>query len=178
MKEDSMRNKRNFRKPLYTMGAAMGLALGSFGVAAAATGDTLPADAPAEDTIELQEPSYTGSIQAPAEDESLTEAEEAASLKGLDGIISADVAQAAALKAVPGTAGKVELDNENGSVVYSVEIADSAGAEVDVKVDAGNGAVLDQQANDGDEAAEADDDNVQHENEHEGENDADEGHED
>ena len=177
MKEDSMRNKRNFRKPLYTMGAAMGLALGSFGVAAAATGDTLPADAPAEDTIELQEPSYTGSVTAPAEDESLTETEEAESLKGL-ARITADEAQAAALKAVPGTAGKVELDNENGSVVYSVEIADSAGAEVDVKVDAGNGAVLDQQADDGDEADEADDDNVQHENEHEGENDPDEGHED
>ena len=172
-----MRNERNFRKPLYTMGAALGLALGSFGIAAAATGDTLPADAPAEDTIELQDPSYTGSVLAPAEDESLTEAEEAASLEGL-ATISAGAAEDAATAAVPGAVGKVELDNENGSVVYSVEITDSAGTEVDVKVDAGNGAVLDQQADDGDEADEADDDNVQHENEHEGENDPDEGHED
>lgn len=115
----------------------------------------------------------------PAEDESVTEAEEATQLEGL-AKITAEHASSAASDAVPGDVTKVELDNENGSVVYSVEITDTAGAEVDVKVDAGNGTILDQQADndEADEADEADDDAVQHENEHEGENDADEGHED
>ena len=53
--------------------------------------------------------------------------------------ISSDQAQAAALAANPGaTVVKVELDNENGTLVYSVELSNSS----DVKVDAGNGAIL------------------------------------
>lgn len=44
-------------------------------------------------------------------------------------------------KAAPGQVIKVSLDNENGNVVYSVEIRTSTGI-VDVKVDAGNGTVL------------------------------------
>lgn len=40
-----------------------------------------------------------------------------------------------------GTVNKVELDNENGNVIYSVEITNSK-ETFDVKVDAGNGKVL------------------------------------
>jgi uncharacterized membrane protein YkoI len=53
--------------------------------------------------------------------------------------ITADQARDAALAANPGTtATQVELDNENGCLVYSVELSNGA----DVKVDAGNGQVL------------------------------------
>jgi uncharacterized membrane protein YkoI len=55
--------------------------------------------------------------------------------------ISPDQAKQAALAAVPGTAGKVELENENGNVVYGVEVT-ANGTTTDVKVDAGNGSVL------------------------------------
>ena len=163
-----MTDKSRFKKRLYTSAVALGLVLGSVGIAAAATGPSEPG-APAEDATEVEEPVYTGSVEAPAEDESLTEAEEAAQLEGLAGI-TADEAAAAAAAAVGGDVTEVELDNENGTVVYSVEITDAAGVDVDVKVDAGDGAILDQQADDDEgEDAEADDDDVQNENEQEGE---------
>ncbi|HEY6072958.1 MAG TPA: PepSY domain-containing protein [Anaerolineales bacterium] len=52
--------------------------------------------------------------------------------------MTADQAQAAALAAHPGTVRKVELDDENGQLVYGVEFEGG----VDVKVDAMTGAVL------------------------------------
>jgi uncharacterized membrane protein YkoI len=55
--------------------------------------------------------------------------------------ITADQARSAALAAVPGTATSVELENEDGNLVYGVTVKTSAG-ERDVKVDAGNGKVL------------------------------------
>jgi len=97
---------------------------------------------------DVQDPSYATSITAP-QDEGSSEADEAKALASL-ATITPEQARDAALAAVPGTAGKVELDNENGAVVYSVEITDSAGAEIDVKVDAGNGQVVHQDADDGD----------------------------
>jgi uncharacterized membrane protein YkoI len=55
--------------------------------------------------------------------------------------ITPEQAQAAALAQVPGTVNKVELENEDGNVVYGVEIKTAKG-ESDVKVDAGDGRVL------------------------------------
>jgi uncharacterized membrane protein YkoI len=55
--------------------------------------------------------------------------------------IGAADAVAAAVAAVPGTVTEVKLDNDKGNVVYKVEIK-TAADQVDVKVDAGNGAVL------------------------------------
>ena len=53
--------------------------------------------------------------------------------------ITVTQAEAAALAANPGTTVvKVELDNENGALVYSVELSNG----LDVKVDAGNGEIL------------------------------------
>ena len=52
--------------------------------------------------------------------------------------ITADQAQAAALAVHPGTVHAVELDQENGKLVYGVEFDGG----VDVKVDAMTGAVL------------------------------------
>jgi len=48
----------------------------------------------------------------------------------------------AALNEVPGKAVRAELENENGYLVYGVEIAKADHQFVDVKVDAGNGKVL------------------------------------
>ncbi len=68
------------------------------------------------------------------------EAGEAARFQSL-ARVTADQARAAAVAQVPGTVRTVELDNEDGNLVYSVEIATTAG-ERDVKVDAGNARVL------------------------------------
>ncbi|MGQ9503213.1 MAG: PepSY domain-containing protein [Candidatus Oleimicrobiaceae bacterium] len=109
---------------------------------------------------QVQAPSYAGSIVVDqARFEGMSEADEAAALQGM-AIISADQAKAAAEAANPGaTAVKVELDNENGTLVYSVELSNG----LDVKVDAGNGAVLHTEQADADEAGAADTDNVQEE---------------
>ena len=55
--------------------------------------------------------------------------------------ITPEQARDAALAQVPGTVKKVELENEDGNVVYSVEVKMAQG-ESDVKVDAGDGRVL------------------------------------
>jgi uncharacterized membrane protein YkoI len=61
--------------------------------------------------------------------------------------ITADQANAAALAGFAGgTVKKTELDSENGTVVYSVQLTDSAGKKQDVKVDATSGKVLQAQA--------------------------------
>lgn len=86
-----------------------------------------------------QSPSYSSSI---AVDQTVTdgmsEADEAAALAG-QAKISIEDAKTVALAANPGTnVVKAELDNENGALVYSVELSNGS----DVKVDAGNGAIL------------------------------------
>ena len=62
--------------------------------------------------------------------------------------VTPDQASAAATAKVPGTAGKVQLEDENGNVVYGVEVTSASGSRTDVKVDAGNGTVLHQEPND------------------------------
>lgn len=91
----------------------------------------------AEVQKDIQEPSYTGSIKAPQIND---EDQETKTLEGY-AKITPKVAENAALAEVPGKVIKVSLDNENGYVVYSVEISTNAGVK-DVKVDAGTGQVL------------------------------------
>lgn len=172
-----MEHEGKLKKSLYTGAVTIGLAVGTMGLATAATTPTAPAADNSAVEADVQDPSYDGSVAAPAEDDTLTDAEEAAQLEAL-ATVTADEAAAAASDVVPGEVVEVELDDENGSVVYSVEIVDSSGAEVDVKVDAGTGEVLDQQIDDDDESSDSDVDGIQHENEHEGDNDPDENHED
>ena len=96
-----------------------------------------PAD---EDTgPDVQDPNYIGSISLDeAQYEGMSEADEAAALQQYT-TTSAIEAEAAALSANPGaTLVKTELDNENGMLVYSVELDNGA----DVKVDVGNGIIL------------------------------------
>jgi len=82
---------------------------------------------------------YTASIMIDeAQYEGMTEAEEAVALQEL-AVITADDAVTVAEAAYQGAAAiKIELDNENGAVVYSVELDNG----LDVKVDAGNGGIL------------------------------------
>jgi hypothetical protein len=56
--------------------------------------------------------------------------------------IPIDYAINAALGAVPGKVLKAGLENENGYLVYGVEVAKSDRQIADVKIDAGNGKVL------------------------------------
>lgn len=73
-----------------------------------------------------------------------------------------DSAVKAALTAVPGKILKVELENENGYLVYGVEVVKANRQIVDVKVDAGNGKVLkietDQKDSEGNEGEDSDND--------------------
>lgn len=99
--------------------------------------------------INEQQPMYQGTIKvANPQDNAIdneknvkdNEAQDNAQLASL-AKITPDQAKAAALKVVPGTVTKVSLDNENGYLVYSVDIKTNTGL-VEVKVDAGNGTVL------------------------------------
>ncbi|HDL49475.1 MAG TPA: hypothetical protein ENH33_05895 [Actinobacteria bacterium] len=98
-----------------------------------------------------QSPSYSSSLTAPQGGDNGDETAEAKALAVTPGLIGEQAARDAALAAFDGTVQKVELDNENGAVVYSVEIINSSGAGADVKVDAGNGTVLAQEAGGADE---------------------------
>jgi len=106
-----------------------------------------------------QFPSYGSSIRVDdAQYEGLSEADEAATLAGL-ATVTPEQVKAAALKANPvATVAKVGLDNENGALVYSVELSNG----LDVKVDAGNGTILHTEQADADEEA-GDLDDVQEE---------------
>lgn len=137
------------RRLIYTGATAAGLLVGVAGLAGAATSQsappapadtTTPADAPdAQDAA----PTYTASVSAP-------DTENEANLQGL-ATISGEQASQAAAAATGGTAGPASLENENGNVVYGVEVTQPDGTKLDVKVDAGNATVLSQQAGGDDE---------------------------
>lgn len=90
-----------------------------------------------------QDPNYAGTATIPVDESAMPEDEaaEGAALASLATVSQTD-AEAAALATVSGEVVKSELDNENGFAVWSVEIRDAAGSVQDVKVDAGNAAVL------------------------------------
>jgi hypothetical protein len=117
-----------------------------------------PSDSGSTSSTDGQDPSYRGSVIAPSGNDSegtdsqSSEANESKSLAGL-ATTKPEQAKAAALAAVPGTAGAAQLENENGYVVYGVEVTGADGKIVDVKVDAGNGTVLAQEAADGTDGA-------------------------
>jgi len=100
--------------------------------------------------VDVQSPHYSGTITIPQNSTSSDENEqtEAAALQSL-AKITAEQAKNAALSQFPGAVvTKVELDNENGVLVYSVHLTDASGTRHDVKVDAGSGKVLGIEAQD------------------------------
>ena len=119
----------------------MGMALGAATLALALVGVGYGAN-----QAGARNPTYTSSIQVKDQDreehgERHEEGGEAAQLASL-AKIEMTQATSAALAQVPGTVLKASLDNENGNLVYSVEVKTGANEIKDVKVDAGNGAVL------------------------------------
>lgn len=144
-------------------GAGVALAAANATAAPGGSGDTSTQEQEqGQEQEQEQEPSYTGSVPAPQEgvetedgtetvDNGAAEADESAALESL-ATITPEEATTAALAAVPGTAGAAELDSENGYVVYSVPITRADGTTVDVKIDAGNAAVLAQETDEGTEA--------------------------
>jgi len=74
----------------------------------------------------------TGSIQIKSDEAGLVQMAK----------ISMNSAIDSALKLVPGKVLRAELENENGYLVYGVEIVKADQQIVDVKVDAGNGRIL------------------------------------
>lgn len=100
-----------------------------------------------------ESPDFTSSVTADQAADGVSEADENAALAPL-ATVTADEATAAATASQPGTVVSTQLENENGSVVYSVVI-DTGSGMVDVKVDAGNATVLGSDS--GDEAEDGDD---------------------
>jgi len=132
--------------------ALIAMVAGGTGIIAASAGAAPAPGGAGQEQDGSQEPSYTGSIQAP-EGSGGEEAENAA-LSGL-AVITPEEAATAAGSAVAGTVGTAALENENGFVVYQVDVTAADGSVVEVKVDAGTGAVLAQEAdNDASEGAE------------------------
>lgn len=82
---------------------------------------------------EVQESSYQGSIAVGQAQES--------DFPGMAKISLQEAMQAALVK-VPGEVLKAELEDENGYLVYGVEVTSSDRSVTDFKVDAGTGAVL------------------------------------
>jgi uncharacterized membrane protein YkoI len=135
------------KRTVVTAAIATGALLGSAGLASALTTTSQAppaAAAAAAASQDAEEPTYQSSITVPQNpaDENAPEdpAGEAAALAGL-AKISPEKASQAATAAIPGTAGTPQLEDENGNVVYAVEVTTPSGV-VEVKVDAGNGAVL------------------------------------
>ncbi|GBE03224.1 peptidase propeptide and YPEB domain protein [bacterium BMS3Abin09] len=101
--------------------------------------------------LSAQYANKAGSIQIKSIDE--------AGLAGMAGI-SMDSAINAARARVPGKVLRAVLENENGFLIYGVEIVKTDHQIVDVKVDAGNGKILkidtDQKDNEGREGKDSD----------------------
>ncbi len=127
--------------------ALIAMVAGGTGIIAASAGAAPAPVGAGQEQDGSQEPSYTGSIKAP-EGSGGEEAENAA-LSGL-AVITPEEAATAAGSAVTGTVGTAALDNENGFVVYSVEVMGKDGKLQEVTVDAGNGQVLSKGAEDND----------------------------
>lgn len=121
--------------------------------------------------------------EAEKESTPLQEANESLLVKEVT--VSQDQAVQSALAKVPGTVVKSQLDDENGVVVYSIEVKKQDGTSVDVKVDGKTGQVVKTEADEGNEkgvekgegqegteTGTADHDQVQHEEqgEHQGNN--------
>ena len=96
--------------------------------------------APAYAAIKVVDPQENNQKENEVRDKNENEAQESAALKA-QAKITPEQAQAEALKAVNGEVQKVSLNNENGNLVYSVEMKTASGV-VDVKIDVGNGQVL------------------------------------
>jgi uncharacterized membrane protein YkoI len=133
------------KRTLATLGVTAALTLGVIGtVARAETPPPSPSpNAPqAPGKTDQHEPSYTSSVRVAENAGGDNEAAEAAALAKLAKISEADATKAALAKFPGATVHKASLEDENGNVVWAIELTDANKAAQEVKVDAGNGAVL------------------------------------
>jgi hypothetical protein len=129
-------------------GAAAGALATAFLVGSVSLGSVFAqtTPAPSSATQPAPRPGAPAATETGEQADTANDTSEAAALAS-QAKVTADQARAAALAKVPGaTIGKVELDNENGAVVYSVKLVDSAGTGQEVKIDATSGTVLSTQA--------------------------------
>jgi uncharacterized membrane protein YkoI len=147
------RERKNMNKKKLVIGAVAAALLSVGGLSAMAVAQS-PANQ--KESSAQEQPHFKGSIAAPQEKDQGNEAAESKQLQRLATIDQA-TAEQAALKAVPGTVKKTELENEDGFVVYGVEIAGNDGKTYDVKVDAGNAKVLQREVDGADEGGGSED---------------------
>jgi hypothetical protein len=134
------------KRTIATVATTAAFVLGVIGVTAYAETPPTPSPSPrtpqaptGQTGAETQEPAYTGSIRAPQGADSENEA---AALAKLAKVTEADARNAALAKFPGATIQKATLEDENGNVVWAIELTDATKAAQEVKVDAGNGAVL------------------------------------
>ena len=154
-----MKNPSKAKRIMYSAFAALGVTAGAAGLASAATNQPAPTTTEAgqsQDGANETETDVKSSVTVDDTAEAANEEQENADLQKL-AKISADDAAKAATSAVPGTAGTPQLENDNGNVVYEVEVTATDGTVTEVKVDPGTGDVLAQEIDD--DSDEADDDN-------------------
>jgi uncharacterized membrane protein YkoI len=131
-----VKSMKTWKKALPILALAMFFVPMAFFVVHAQSPATSSAAANLNDGVNEQYPNYAGSIKVP---ENITDQQLAALAT-----ITPDQAKASALKdpmVAGGTVTSVSLDNENGNLVYSVEVVKGS-TSYDVKVDAGTGSIL------------------------------------
>ncbi|MBG6226529.1 putative membrane protein YkoI [Arthrobacter sp. CAN_A2] len=129
-----------------------GTALGGIAVANANSSNTPSSGTTQDEQDDQNETAVKGSISVPESTTEVPDAEESAQLAKL-ATVDATAAEAAATASVPGsTVIKTDLNDEDGFLVYDVDVKDSAGTVTEVTVDAGNGTVLASEAGDGEGA--------------------------
>ena len=92
-----------------------------------------------------------GEEQGEEENDDLSQAELAKQAK-----ITEEAATKIALEKVPGTVNEVELEDEDGTIVYGFEIVSTDGTQQDVKVDAQTGKIVKVEADDDENGEEQD----------------------
>ncbi|THJ65591.1 hypothetical protein E8P82_11435 [Arthrobacter echini] len=103
-----------------------------------------------DDQEDGNEAKVKGSISVPESATEVSDAEESAQLAKL-ATIDASAAEKAATASVPGsTVVSSELDEEDGFVVYEVDVKDGAGTVTEVTVDAGDAGILASETGDDD----------------------------
>lgn len=84
--------------------------------------------------------SITGTVEVPSGSTPLADA---ATVNEAD-------ATKAALAAEPGTVDKIELDDEDGFVVWEIDVRKDDGSKIEMSVDAGDASILEQESDDDD----------------------------
>ena len=149
---------------LITAAAMVGVAAGAAGIAGAVTGGDTGQDPSATTTEQTETVDTDGGPEAEEGQESADEGQggadehegdeedegpepgDAALIEGA--AVSQSEAEATARAEVPGTVARTEIEDEDGTVVWDVEIDAEDGSEQEVTVDATTGAVTKTEAGD------------------------------